>query len=693
MHRSNRTLLLQIVWHTLAILILICLPVLKFRTPWWDMPLRNLAPLGVLLGAYGASALAVLILVRSTGSAAALRALGITLSVFCLFLALLLFVRFDTPRYLLLPIFASALVLIPMSVSPHATRTAGVAALGALLLTTIGFTAYSMDPPKPGDVTVEQVFEKTAFYNLRLAVHQHVARRPATRGGGLDHLGDAILLGDGGGLLYALSFDEKGALEARRLPTSVPANREEFAAALGGSASAPARSSGYSELGPPQVQTWRFRVADVLTQTDGDALWIFASHHYWKSEGACFVVRVSMIEASLGALDESLRANRWRTLYESSPCVPLTGEERKLGKNPFKGEEVGGRMALLDGDTLLLTLGDHGFSGVESVRSFPQDLAVAYGKTIRIDLNTEASEIYTLGHRNPQGLYVAPDGRVWLTEHGSQGGDEVNLLQPNANYGWPLVTYGTEYGALAWPLSQMQGRHEGFVQPAFAWVPSIGVSSVTGVERDLFSIWRGDLIAGSLTTRSLYRLVIDGERIVLAERIEIGERVRDLLELSDGRLLLWTDDGALVTIEPATGTSGALSYATQCTGCHSSVDGMSHRVGPDLYKIVDRQIASAPGFESYSAALKGLGGKWTRERLDAFLRDPQAFAPGTTMGFVGVPDDAERAALIEHLETLVAPPKKELRTSNVERAAMPNPRCRAWLSGLSRAAATSCASR
>jgi cytochrome c2 len=86
---------------------------------------------------------------------------------------------------------------------------------------------------------------------------------------------------------------------------------------------------------------------------------------------------------------------------------------------------------------------------------------------------------------------------------------------------------------------------------------------------------------------------------------------------------------------------------------------MTHRMGPDLLQIVGRPVASAPGFDNYSAALKALGGRWTKERLDAFLRDPQAAAPGSTMAFAGVHDDAERAALIEHLESLIkAPPRR-----------------------------------
>jgi cytochrome c2 len=532
----------------------------------------------------------------------------------------------------------------------------GLAALGAATVGVGAYTIWSVSKIDRTQATAEERYVKTAFYNLQLTTHRNVVETPATRGGGLEHIGGEILLADGGGLLYALSFDERGKLHARRLPTRVPANREEFAAAFGGNARVTG-SSDYVERGPPRVQTWRFRVADVLAYADGDAVRIYASHHYWNAAEECFLVRVSMVDASLSALDDSLREAEWRTLYDSSPCLPMTGPNRKLGKNPFRGEEIGGKMALLDADTLLLTIGDHGFT--EVLRTYAQDPEYDYGKTIRIDLNSQKSEIYTLGHRNAQGLYVAPDGLVWLTEHGNQGGDEVNVLTPQGNYGWPMVTYGTEYGAFAWPLSRTQNRHDGYVQPAFVWTPSIGVSALMGVERDLFGVWRGDLIAGSLATRSLYRLVLVEDRVVLAEPIAINERVRDLLELEDGRLLVWTDSAALITVEPAQGMSGALSFAAQCSGCHEVSDGLAHRIGPDLLRIVGRDVASAPGFDGYSAALKSMGGKWTRERLDAYLRDPQAAAPGTTMAFPGVKDDAQRAALLDHLETLLAPARQD----------------------------------
>jgi cytochrome c2 len=647
----GRSLLIQIAWHGLVAVLLLCLPLLKYGQWWWDLPRRQLLPMIVMLAAYCVSALAVLIFLRDDGWRSILRALGITLSVFCLTLAGLMLLRLEVPRYLLLPSIAAAALFLPLSVSTTLIRRVGVVALGLGAIGIGSMSARAIHASATIEHELSETTLRTAFYAVRLLSHRGLVPAPATRGGGLARIGSDVLLGTGDGHLYALGVGPNDGLRARELATRVPLNREEFAKAFGGSSHAPARSIDYTDSGPPHVQTWRFRVAGVLTQQVGDRVRVFASHHFWHPENQCFTVRVSQTEWPLKDWANAAALAEWRTLFETSPCIPMTGPYRKRGKNPFRGEEVGGRMALLDANTMLLTIGDLGFYGMESIQQFAQDANADYGKTVRIDLRSGAHAIYTLGHRNPQGIYVAPDGRVWETEHGSQGGDEVNLLVEHTNYGWPLVTYGTDYGSFGWQLNPQQGHHEGYAKPAFVYVPSIGISAVTGIQSDRFETWKGNLITGSLATRSLYRLMIEGDRVVLSEPIPMNRRVRDVLELPDGRLLVWSDDAALTMIEPATGTGGAMQFAALCSGCHIVRDGMAHRNGPDLYRIVGRPVARATGFDEYSPALKSAGGEWTPERLDQFLKDPQAFAPGTTMGFAGLSDDAARAALIEYMNT------------------------------------------
>ena len=626
---------------------------------WWDIPLRKLMPLAVLIGAYGVSAVGVMIFVKDEGRRSIVQALAITLSVLCLCLAFLMLRDIEVPQDLLLPALAAAILLLPLSVSTSSLRLVGLIVLSISLLGVGAMSSRAIKNNRTAGPSTSESTVRTAFYPLRMLSHLGVIPIPATRGGGLASIGDDVLLGTGDGHLYALTIGAKDELKAHELATLVPLNREEFAKAFGGSARAPIRSADYAEAGPAHVQTWRFRVADVMAQPLGDKVRVLASHHYWHADKQCFSVRVSQTELPLAGWADAAAQAEWRTLFESEPCIPMTGPYRKRGKNPFRGEEIGGRMALIDADTLLLTLGDHGFYGMESVQQFSQDPQADYGKTIRIDLKSGEHSIYTYGHRNPQGLYVAPDGRIWESEHAAQGGDEVNLLVAQTNYGWPLVTYGTEYGSYAWQLNPRQGRHEGYAPPQFAYLPSIGISALIGIERDRFENWRGSLVAGSLATRSLYRMVTEGNRIVLSEPIALNRRVRDVLELPDGRLLVWSDDAALTTIEPATGTDSAVLYATLCTGCHVAFDGMTHRLGPDLLGIVNRPVASAPGFDEYSPALQALGGTWTPERLDEFLRDPQSVAPGTTMGFPGLADDRQRADLVQYLATVKQSPRKQ----------------------------------
>lgn len=163
-------------------------------------------------------------------------------------------------------------------------------------------------------------------------------------------------------------------------------------------------------------------------------------------------------------------------------------------------------------------------------------------------------EIYSYGHRNIQAAALHPDsGRVWVVEHGPQGGDEVNVLRPGVNYGWPVITYGVEYGSGA-PIGE--GTHKaGMAQPIWYWVPtSIAPSGAAFYTGERFPRWRGDLLVGALRERMLVRLRLDGERVVAEERLLQGiGRVRDVRMGPDGLVYLLTDaaDGQLLRLEPA----------------------------------------------------------------------------------------------------------------------------------------------
>ncbi len=160
-------------------------------------------------------------------------------------------------------------------------------------------------------------------------------------------------------------------------------------------------------------------------------------------------------------------------------------------------------------------------------------------------------EIYSYGHRNIQGMaYDAASGRVWANEHGSRGGDELNLIEAGNNYGWPEVTYSMEYWG---PPVSNETQRPGVTDPVVVWTPSkapSGLAVYTGPE---FPAWQGDLFSGALKFQQVRRLDLDGGRVVGEQKLSIGQRVRDVRQGPDGGLYVLTDeaDGELLRIVPA----------------------------------------------------------------------------------------------------------------------------------------------
>ena len=163
-------------------------------------------------------------------------------------------------------------------------------------------------------------------------------------------------------------------------------------------------------------------------------------------------------------------------------------------------------------------------------------------------------EKFTLGNRNMQGAALHPQtGELWTHEHGPQGGDEVNVMRAGRNYGWPVITYGVNYG-IGTKIGEGTEK-AGMEQPLYYWVPSIAPSGMTFYTGERFPNWRGNLFVGSLKFQLLARLELDGEKIVKEERLIQGElgRIRDVRTGPDGYIYLLTDapDGVLARIEPA----------------------------------------------------------------------------------------------------------------------------------------------
>ena len=211
---------------------------------------------------------------------------------------------------------------------------------------------------------------------------------------------------------------------------------------------------------------------------------------------------------------------------------------------------------------LFLTLGDR-FRRMQDA----QTLDNHHGKVVRINKDGSVPpdnpyvnkagalpEIWSIGHRNVQGMAIGPDGRLWTHEHGPQGGDEINRPEAGKNYGWPVITYGENYGG--GPIGEGLTAKPGMEQPLHYWVPSIAPSGMTFLKSARYGkAWQGSLFVGSLKFRYLDRIELRDGKVVKDEKLlqDIGQRIRDVREGPDGLLYVLTDEaaGQLLRLAPA----------------------------------------------------------------------------------------------------------------------------------------------
>ncbi len=226
-------------------------------------------------------------------------------------------------------------------------------------------------------------------------------------------------------------------------------------------------------------------------------------------------------------------------------------------------KHFGGALAFAPDGKLFLTLGERSDA---PMRPQAQDLGSHMGKVIRINADGSVPadnpfvhtagarpEIWSLGHRNVQGVAITPDGQVWTIEHGTRGGDEVNHDRAGVNYGWPIVAYGVEYAG--GPINGGVTAREGLEQPVYYWDPVIAPGGATFYEGAMFPGWRGNLLVAGLKEKHIVRLVLQNDRVVGEERLltDLGERIRDVAVGPDGAVWAITDetDGKLVRLAKA----------------------------------------------------------------------------------------------------------------------------------------------
>jgi glucose/arabinose dehydrogenase len=255
--------------------------------------------------------------------------------------------------------------------------------------------------------------------------------------------------------------------------------------------------------------------------------------------------------ASARLSDDARRLEQMKVIFSQRPKVKSAGH-------------FGCRIVEHKDGTLFLTLGDR-MTRMQDA----QTLDNHHGKVVRINKDGSVPkdnpyaarkdggalpEIWSYGHRNSQGATLGPDGRLWMNEHGPQGGDEINRPEAGKNYGWPIITYGEQYGG--GKIGEGLTRKEGMEQPLHYWTPSIATSGMTFLRSDKYGkAWQGSLFIGSLKFNYLARLELQGDKVVREEKLlaDLKRRVRDVREGPDGLLYILTDesDGKLLRILPA----------------------------------------------------------------------------------------------------------------------------------------------
>ena len=229
-----------------------------------------------------------------------------------------------------------------------------------------------------------------------------------------------------------------------------------------------------------------------------------------------------------------------------------------LGNGSNRSSQWGGRLALDGKGYLFITIGDRQWPSEGDLSAHPsQSLSSHNGTTIRLHEDGRVPEdnpfvgqdgvhpeIWTYGHRNAQGLALHPEtGDVWLNEHGPQGGDELNLVRPGLNYGWPVVGFGVNYRT---GIAIHSATHQdGMEPPVHIWVPSIGVTGMLFYTGAAFPDWQGDMIVASLRGEQLVRLTLDGQQVAREETLISGMgRIRDVRQGPEGIIYLAMDGDA-----------------------------------------------------------------------------------------------------------------------------------------------------
>ncbi len=482
---------------------------------------------------------------------------------------------------------------------------------------------------KPPKIIAERKIQSTLLPLMIRGVQLNAFFGSPTEAGGIAVIGDSVVISDRQSNFY-LSRDAGKSIERLALPR-VPDNLEKFIE--------------WGFYGRSSL----FRLHDIEFIATNGRLFLLAAHEYFDSNLGATRLTLSRIEVDRASF---ARLGEWERIFESTPLKP---------QKTYYANGAGGRITVKNDHAVILTIGDYNQDGVflpTDGTAPAQDTSQDFGTIVEIDVLSGTKTRLSYGHRNPQGALVTASGQLLATEHGPRGGDELNVIVAGKNYGWPKVTLGSDYPAYAWPSATEPGRHQDYESPLFAWVPSIATSNLIEIS-GFNSRWNGDILVSSLKAQSLFRLRQEVGRVLYSEPIWIGQRIRDLAQLRNGTIVLWTDDTQLLFIDVdetvlASNAFGGIQATTRelgdCLKCHHMGLTTPDHPAPTLSNLMGRAVAADANYDRYSTALKQAGGQWTRSKLTQFLSSPGDFIPGTSMVIEPIADLAKIRRIIDEIE-------------------------------------------
>ena len=276
----------------------------------------------------------------------------------------------------------------------------------------------------------------------------------------------------------------------------------------------------------------KFGVKDIFIDKDKNILYVSITKDI--TGDGCYGMGIYKTQLDKNFLDKKIQKELiFQEFYQTNQC-----------NKGFNGHETGGRISKLN-DRIIYTIGDLGIHGNPRLAIVPENEKDIFGQILSLSEDGKY-ELLSRGHRNPQGLVIVDDN-IYITEHGPKGGDEINLIQKDNNYGWPIYSYGLTYkGEFKYKFT----HEEGAISPIYYFRPSIGISQILFYERDEFPLWKNKFLIASLRYSSIYLIDFDFEnqKVKSIERIFIGHRVRDFDTLPDGKIIITTDDKKIIKL-------------------------------------------------------------------------------------------------------------------------------------------------